>query len=131
MKSNYSEEVRLYLENAQRDLDASQSNLEAGHYHIVVSRSYYAMFYAASALLASKDIHRSKHSGVHAAFGEYFVKTRIIESEYSKLIMRAFEARLDSDYDMISSTDIGTAKATIEEAKRFIDRALEYFNQTS
>ncbi|MBL7161970.1 MAG: HEPN domain-containing protein [Anaerolineales bacterium] len=126
----HSEEVRLYLESARRDLEAAQSNLESGYYHIVISRAYYAMFYAASALLASKGIHCSKHSGVHSAFGEYFVKTGLIESEYSKLIGRAFEDRIDSDYDMISVADKKTAQATLEHAVRFVARADQYFEET-
>ena len=33
------------------------------------SRAYYAMFYAAEALLQSRGLAFSKHSAVHAAFG--------------------------------------------------------------
>lgn len=77
-------ESRLYLNRARRDLKAAESNLKLGYYYIAVSRSYYAMFYAASALLASKGVVRSKHSGVMSAFGEYFVKTGIIEPDHAK-----------------------------------------------
>jgi hypothetical protein len=37
------EEIRLYLELAHRDLEAAQGNLKMGYYQIVVSRAYYAM----------------------------------------------------------------------------------------
>ncbi len=57
-------DVQLYLDRAHHDLQAAQSNLAQGFYGVAVTRSYYAMFYAASALLASKGISRSKHSGV-------------------------------------------------------------------
>jgi uncharacterized protein (UPF0332 family) len=42
---------------------------------------------------------------VHAAFGEYFIKTRKINTEYGKMIVWAFEAQLDSDYVVISNMD--------------------------
>ncbi len=74
------EECRLYLDYARRDLQAAESNLNLGFYHITISRAYYAMFYAASALLASKGITRSRHSGVLSAFGEQFVRTGLIPS---------------------------------------------------
>jgi len=38
-----------------------------------VNRAYYAIFYAANALLCSRRLERSKHSGVLAAFRQHFV----------------------------------------------------------
>lgn len=72
-------DVRLYLERARVDLLAAESNIQQGFHSVAISRAYYAMFYAASALLASKGLSRSKHSGVHSAFGEQFVKAGLIE----------------------------------------------------
>ena len=78
------------------------------------------MFYAASALLASKEIYRSKHSGVQAAFGEFFVKTGLIEKEYARMIANVFNARLDSDYDMVYTVEKEMAEILLEEANRFV-----------
>jgi len=72
-------EVQLYLDRAYLDLQAAESNLQQGFHTVAVTRAYYAMFYAAGALLASKGISRSKHSGVHSAFGEHSVRTGLIE----------------------------------------------------
>lgn len=77
-------EIQLYLKRAHYDLEAAQSNLGQGFYGVAVNRSYYAMFYAASALLASEGLARSKHSGVISAFGEHFVKTGLIQVEYAR-----------------------------------------------
>ena len=92
-----SAEAKIYLNRAHQDLQAVQSIFGDGFYHIAVSRAYYAMFYAATALLASKDIARSKHSGVISAFGEYFVKTGLVETEYARILAHAFNLRLGSD----------------------------------
>ncbi len=120
-------ESRLYLEYARRDLRAARSNLNMGYFHVVVSRAYYAMLYAASALLSSKGITRSKHSGVLSAFGEYYVKTGLIEPEYAKMIGRAFDSRLDSDYDVVYQVDQSTAEEILRDAQRFVDRVEDYF----
>ena len=125
-----SEEIHLYLEYSRRDLDAARSNLNAGYYHIVVSRSYYAMFYAANALLSSKDITRSKHSGVLSAFGEFFVKTGLIETQYAKMFGNAFTARLVSDYDVITTTDKSTAEDILNDANRFVLRVEKHFRES-
>jgi uncharacterized protein (UPF0332 family) len=86
-----------FLERADNTLKQAEDNLNLRHYDVATSRAYYAMFYAASALLVSREISRSKHSGVHSAFGQYFVKRGLIEPEYSRMLVNAFNVRLDSD----------------------------------
>jgi hypothetical protein len=53
-------------------------------YNGATNRAYYAFFYAASAILLTRDISRSKHSGVLSTFRQYFVKPGLIEVEYSE-----------------------------------------------
>ncbi|MEZ4731781.1 MAG: HEPN domain-containing protein [Caldilineaceae bacterium] len=118
------------MERAQRDLQATQSNLEQGFHEVAISRAYYAMFYAASALLASKGIARSKHSGVVSAFGEHFVKTGIFESTYAKMLGQAFDSRLDSDYDIVFTPEQALVEAIQQDAQRFVQRAEQYLQQT-
>lgn len=124
-----SADTELYLNRAYQDLQAVQGILGQGSYAIAISRAYYAMFYAASALLASKGISRSKHSGVISAFNEYFVKTGLIEAEYARMLAHAFNARLGSDYDVTSDVDKDSAEAVIQDAHRFVDRAEAYLQQ--
>lgn len=125
------EECRLYLDYALRDLQAAESNLNLGFYHITISRAYYAMFYAASALLASKGIARSKHSGMLSAFGEQFVRTGLIEPEYAKMLGHAFDSRLDSDYDVIYAAEPAVAEDILKAARHFVARAERYLEQES
>ena len=63
----------------------SRSNLQQGFYAVAVTRAYYAMFYAATALLESQGISGSRQSGVVAAFGEHFVKTGLMQVDYAKM----------------------------------------------
>jgi uncharacterized protein (UPF0332 family) len=123
-------EVQLYLDRARQDVQAAQSNLDQGFYSVAVSRAYYAMFYSVSALLASEGIFRSKHSGVHSAFGEHFVKTGLIETEYAKMLGHAFNSRLGSDYDITFSAEQTLAEGILQDARRFVDRVEDYFRQT-
>lgn len=64
----------------------------------VMNRLYYAMFYAVLALLLSKDIGTSKHSGVISNFDREYVKAGIFPREMSKALHRAFELRQKGDY---------------------------------
>ena len=122
-------EVKLYLNRARQDLQAAESNLQQGFHSVAVTRAYYAMFYAASALLASEGISRGKHSGVHSAFGEHFVKTGLIETEYAKMLGHAFDSRLDSDYDVTFSAERALAEEVLHDARRFVERAEGYLCQ--
>jgi len=123
------EECRLYLDYARRDLQAAENNLHLGFYHITISRAYYAMFYAASALLASKGISRSRHSGVLSAFGEHFVRTGLIEPEYAKMLGYAFDSRLDSDYDVTYTAEHAVAEDILDAARQFVARVERYLAQ--
>jgi len=60
-------------------LAAAQDNLRLGHLRAAVSRAYYAMFYAVTAVLGSRGLWRSKHQGIIAAFGEHLVKPGLVE----------------------------------------------------
>jgi uncharacterized protein (UPF0332 family) len=122
-------ESQRYLDRAYLDLQAARSNLQQGFYGVAITRAYYAMFYAASALLASEGISRSKHSGVHSAFGERFVKGGLIEAEYAKMLGHAFDSRLDSDYDVEFVADQALAEDVLNDARRFVDRAERYLRE--
>ena len=58
-------DVERYLQRAHEALRQAEDKWNLEYYDVATSRDYYAMFYATSALLASQEISRSKHSGVH------------------------------------------------------------------
>ncbi len=122
-------DIRLYLDRAHRDLQAAESNIRQGFYGVALSRAYYAMFYAANALLASKGISRSKHSGVLSAFGEHFIKSGLIEQDYAKMLSHAFDSRLDSNYDVVFEADEALAEDVLQDARRFVERVERYLRE--
>jgi uncharacterized protein (UPF0332 family) len=124
-----SSEIQLYLNRARQDLQATQVNLEQGFYDVAVSRAYYAVFYAANALLVSKGITRSRHSGVLSAFSEHFVKPGLVETEYAKILGQAFDSRLDSDYDVTFTAERTLAEVLLQDAWHFVDRVEQYLRQ--
>ena len=69
--------ITEYLARAHRVLKTGNLALADGDYITAVNRAYYAIFYSANALLTTKGLERSKHSGVIAAFRQHFVKIGI------------------------------------------------------
>jgi uncharacterized protein (UPF0332 family) len=124
------DQVRAYLRMARRALESAASNLEHGFYDTAINRAYYAIFYAASGLLWTQGISRSKHAGVISAFRQYFVRPGIIEIEYSDLYGDAMDARIDSDYETSFEADQVMAQARLDDARQFVDRIANYLFDT-
>lgn len=118
--------VRIRLEKCTEDLKAAWLLFNQGAYRIAISRAYYAIFMLTTAVLLTQDIVRSKHSGVLAAFNQYFVKPGLIEPEYGQIFHRAFKARMDADYSDSAQFNAEQAKQAIEDAERFIGRLEAY-----
>jgi len=89
----------------------------------------YAIFYAANALLEKENLSSSKHSGVLAIFRELFVKTGRVEVEFSAIYGKAFEARLESDYDVSEWPERDLAERLLTGAERFVARIEQELNR--
>ncbi len=122
-------EVALYIENAQQMLKVAAHNLADGFYGSAVNRAYYAIFYAANALLATQGITRSKHSGVIAAFRQYFVRPGEIEAEYSDIYGRVMENRHVGDYEIELPIEPQVAADDLRDARRFVGRVERYLRE--
>ncbi|MFZ5501326.1 MAG: HEPN domain-containing protein, partial [Candidatus Micrarchaeota archaeon] len=114
--------IRLRLEQARTAIHDGEVLLrEKCSPQSIINRSYYAMFYAALALLQSVGKAPSKHKGVLALFDTDFVQKGFLPRHLSRDIRMAFEARLEADY---RSAQVVTHK----EAKDFLDKAKTFVN---
>ena len=69
-----------------------------------------------------KGLERSKHSGVIAAFRQHFIKTGLIEAEYSDIYGAVMEDRAEGDYNLEFETDSDQAERDMARAQRFVAR---------
>jgi uncharacterized protein (UPF0332 family) len=125
------EEIQRYLRSADDELQAAHDNLQLGHIRVAVSRAYYAMFYASTALLGSRGVWRSKHQGVIAAFGEHFVKPGLIEPAYGRMLNDAFHARLDTDYVPHVHLDADATRELVQKAQGFVRRIAQFLAEVA
>lgn len=86
-------EVKSLIERAKRYLKSAELLLREKDYESSVSRSYYAMFFCAQAVLLTKGLSFSSHKGVISGFGEHFVKTEIFPKSMGRELNKAFEKR--------------------------------------
>ena len=111
------------MQKAKEILIEARDNLNQKHYGLSVNRSYYAMFTAARALLALKEIDSSKHSGVIALFNQHIVKVELFPKEISRFLPKAKDIREDADYgDFVEITE-EDAQTQIRRAMQFVEEA--------
>ena len=114
-------EVQRLLEKADHALEVAESLLEQGFPQDASSKIYYAMFYAAQALLRSKDIDVVKHSAVESALGYHFAKTGRIDPNYHRMLINARKVRETVDYDIQEETLEPSSLLKLEDGKEFVE----------
>jgi len=114
------------LEKASKAVHTSERSLEDSDVDAAASRAYYAMFYVAEALLGEKGLRFKKHGGVHAAFGEHFAKTGVLNPKYHRWILQAFNKRVSADYDVEANLISEDVTALIQQAREFLQEAQRY-----
>ncbi len=91
-----------------------------------VSRSYYAMFFVAKALLNVHGIRTRTHNGLHRQFSKHFIKTDLLPEKLAKYLGDAFDARLLSDYADNPALTQHDAEVTLESARIFVDHIRQF-----
>jgi uncharacterized protein (UPF0332 family) len=118
--------VKYRLQEAEETLREAHLLLEQSGLRGSINRSYYAMFYALMALLATKGLGTSKHSGVVSLFDREFVKTGIFSKDLSKSLHRAFDERQANDYGEMLEPDFELANTLFNQAQVFVNEIKQY-----
>lgn len=122
--------IRYRLQRAHEALDDAQFNLDAGRFSVASNRIYYAMFYAVLALLTTRDLSSSRHSGVIALFYDNFVQTGVFPAALAKYVGRALEVRTDSDYKVSAPPEPAKLGELLDNARVFVRKAEELIETT-
>ncbi|KPL22794.1 MAG: hypothetical protein AMJ75_07415 [Phycisphaerae bacterium SM1_79] len=121
-------ETTALIQKAQRYLKSAELLLEDKDYESSVSRTYYAMFYAAQAVLLTKNLSFSSHKGVISAFGEHFIKTGTFPKEMGRELNRAFEKRQIGDYEYTFVVSNEDAEQMLQSGKDFVNTITRWLN---
>lgn len=114
------ETARKFLDKSEQSIAAAEHLLRDGYAEFAASRAYYAMFYAAEALLSDRGRRFRKHAGVHSAFGEQFAKTGLIDPKFHRWLLDAFDKRVKGDYGVDEVLARGDAETLIRQAEEFL-----------
>jgi uncharacterized protein (UPF0332 family) len=113
-------EVQALLKKARESADAAKLLGEKGYWDFAASRAYYAMFYAAEALLLDRGLSFSSHSAVIAAFGKEFAKSHALDPKFHRHLIDGQDLRNAGDYDVGTPVSEAQAKDVMAWANEFI-----------
>jgi len=119
--------IKYRLDQAQTALDDAEFLYQGQRSsQSIVNRAYYAMFYAALALLQKIGKVPSKHTGVISLFDTEFVIKGIFPKELSKDFHKLFEMRQVLDYKTSDEITAEQAEDAINRAGLFVESVIKY-----
>ena len=125
------ESTQQLMLNAEETLSAAEVLFKEDYLRDSVNRAYYAIFYIAEALLNEKDLRFSKHGTVHGAFAQHYIKTKLFDEKYHKLLTGAFRRRMLGDYDEVTRFNPEEVRQILDQASEFLDTAKTYLASKS
>ncbi len=122
--------LKYRIQQANETFHEAEILFNQSAYRGTINRAYYAMFYSVQALLATKKLGTSKHSGVISLFDREFVKTGLFTRDLSRSLRLAFDHRQTHDYGELIEIDEEVAQETLNDAKAFISAVESYLRST-
>ena len=118
--------IKYRLEQARDTVQVVALLIEHNKLPAAVNRIYYGIFYSLLALGLKYDFKTSKHLQLIGWFNKEFISTHKIETEYGKILKKAFESRSSGDYDVFYEIETEDVRNLFAEMQRFISRIESY-----
>lgn len=115
-----SELVSKMIEKADLMLSDADYLMENGRTLSATSRYYYAMFYAAEAVLISIGVEARSHKAVITMFGKHLVKDGKFDPSIGKKLHNSYTKRLFADYDPYFDVTLKDASSSKDHAHQFV-----------
>ncbi len=130
---NLDNESRLAMityrqEKSVMALDDATFLTEGGRYNLAANRLYYALYYAASALLLSKGISTKRHSGLITQVHLHFVKTGFLSPGEGGLFKVMFDLRHEGDYEDFIDVDRSDIEEYTPQVKALVEKIIRMTN---
>lgn len=119
-----------WLEKASHSIHAAEVMIQED-VDSAAGRVYYAMFYCARAVLCEEGLKDfTKHSAVHAAFGEKFSKSKLLDPKFHRWIIQSFDKRLKADYGIDAVLKKEDVAEMLQQAREFLEAARQYLSKS-
>jgi uncharacterized protein (UPF0332 family) len=119
-KQQQQEYVHLRLKLAKEKIKSAKILLREGSYRDSISRAYYAIYYAAKALLLYHGQDPYSHKGVSILFHKFCATHKKPDASFAKMLSVLQEARLNADYKEKTQIFKDDAKEAVDMARSFL-----------
>lgn len=121
--------IVLYrIEKAQKALEEIHKVLPLEVWSIIANRMYYALYYAASALLISDAHQVSTHKGVISLLNQYYVRTGLLSKEDGNLFGFIFAFRKGCDYDDFIDASEVDVNRYLPQVEQLVEKIITLIN---
>lgn len=124
-----SEEISLFIRRAQETYTVACELHQNHHYNDAVSRAYYSMFYAAKAVLLTKDIITRTHRDTISQLNSNFVRVGEFEEMVWKYLPLSETLREEADYSITKRITQEESDEILTGAQIFIQRCESLISQ--
>jgi len=122
--------ARACLRLAEEYLEDAKLALEHSRLRTAINCAYYAMFHAAQAVLAFREITPPRtHKGLREVFGREIILKGLADKEFGKTLSRAFELRQASSYEVYASFGEELVREIVERAEDFVEKMKELITE--
>lgn len=118
--------LKTIMAKARRSMALAEKHHTEGLGDEAASRAYYAVFHAVQAVLLTKGLAFSKHSGVKEGFNREFVYTGVFPKEFHTMMERLFRDRNIGDYSYDKTVDTEASERDIRDAETMIAAIANY-----
>lgn len=130
MERAIEELIKSQIAKSHEKLEAAKSLAKEAFYDDAISRAYYSMFHAASAVLFSEGVTVGTHSALKTMFGLRFIVTGKIDKKFGRWLNEIKDERENGDYDIFTSFEDSDAKKAITEADEFLKGIKSFLTNT-
>ena len=125
MKQELIDLAKYRLEKAKNTLLDAKNYIGKATLESTVNRIYYAMFYTVNALLITKDLSSSKHSGICALFNKEIVNKGLVKRQLGKFYSDMKDNRQEGDYKDFVKFEKEDVEFWLKKAENFINKIEE------
>lgn len=105
---------------AQKFLQSAAVLFELEDFDSCASRAYFAMFFAAQAVLLQEGVTVSSRQGIRSAFVEAFVESGRLPDRAGAAFMQAADLQEVADYAQHFAVDEAAAERVLQESEAFV-----------
>ena len=123
--------IQYRIQKAWETYNAAKVLIDTKYYSSALNRIYYACFYMVLALILTKDLSSSKHSGVKSLFNKHFVNLGCVNQKWGSFYSNLFINRQEVDYVDLNNITAEFVSLRLKQAGGFLIDLQTYINQKS